>query len=152
MDPARLIPTDLLTRARALRRGQSTPEVVLWFLLRDRGLLGLKFRRQHPLGPFIADFYCDELKWVIEVDGGQHNTVEARDYDQRRSDYLATRNVTVTRFWSNEVMDEIEGVVARLLDAASGLAAQASPGTLTPALSQREREAEALAHSPSEKE
>jgi very-short-patch-repair endonuclease len=78
MDPGRLVAEKLLTRARTLRRAQSGPEMVLWSLLRDRRLWGWKFRGQHPLGPFIADFYCDALRWVIEVDGGQHNTDEAR--------------------------------------------------------------------------
>jgi very-short-patch-repair endonuclease len=114
----------------------------MWALLCDRGLMCLKFRRQHPLGPFVADFYCAELKWVIEVDGGQHNTDEARSYDTRRSDFLATRGVTVTRFWTSEVMDEIEGVVDRLVEVAGGLAMKVGRGTLTPALSHREREKE----------
>ncbi|MFM7107039.1 MAG: endonuclease domain-containing protein [Planctomycetaceae bacterium] len=107
----------------------------MWTLVRDRGLLGLKFRRQHPLGPFIADFYCDELRWVIEVDGGQHNTSEARAHDERRSAYLRASGVIVTRFWSSEVMGELDGVVERLVD----LAGQIRGGTLTPALSQGER-------------
>ena len=140
MDPGRLVAGELLARARSLRGDQSKPESVLWAVLRDRRLRGLKFRRQHPIGPFVADFYCDALRWVIEVDGGLHNTDEARAYDARRSDFMAMRGVTVTRFWSDEVMNEIEGVIDRLVEVAGGLAAQAGRSTLTPALSQRERE------------
>ena len=136
----RLVSSRLLANARALRHGQSTPEAVLWSLLRDRRLLGLKFRRQHPVGPYVLDFYCPELQWGIEADGGQHNTEQARAYDGRRSAYLTTRGVTVTRFWNDEVMGEIDGVFLRLANVAGKLAGEKRPGTLTPALSQRERE------------
>jgi very-short-patch-repair endonuclease len=140
MGPERLVAGDLLARARSLRGDQSKPESVLWAVLRDRRLRGLKFRRQHPIGPYVADFYCAELQWVIEVDGGQHNTELARAYDARRSAYLATRGATVTRFWSDEVMSQIDGVVLRMADVAATLSAGVRGGTLTPALSQRERE------------
>ena len=140
MDPGRLVAGELLARARSLRGDQSKPESVLWAVLRDRRLRGLKFRRQHPIGPFVADFYCDALRWVIEVDGGLHNTEQARAYDARRSAYLATRGATVTRFWSDEVMSQIDGVVLRLADVAATLSAGVRRSTLTPALSQRERE------------
>ncbi|MFM9059005.1 MAG: endonuclease domain-containing protein [Planctomycetaceae bacterium] len=152
MDPGQLVSEKLLARARSLRHGQSCPEGVLWSLLRDRGMLGLKFRRQHPIGPFIADFYCDELRWVIEVDGGQHNTDQARAYDVRRSDFLAIRGVTVTRFWSSEVMDEIEGVMHRFVEVAGRLKRRAGGSTLTPALSQREREEDGQVLSQRQKE
>jgi very-short-patch-repair endonuclease len=136
----RLLSGRLLANARALRHGQSTPEGVLWSLLRDRRLLGLKFRRQHPVGPYVLDFYCADFQWGIEADGGQHNTEQARAYDGRRSAYLASRGVTVTRFWNDEVMGQIDGVFLRLADVAGKLAGETRTGTLTPALSQRERE------------
>jgi lysyl-tRNA synthetase class 2/adenine-specific DNA-methyltransferase len=92
------------------------------------------------MGPFIVDFYCDELNWVIELDGGQHNTGEARNYDSRRTELLQTRGVEVTRFWNNEVAHQTEAVIERLRDMAESLIARTREGTLTPALSQRERE------------
>jgi very-short-patch-repair endonuclease len=140
MPSHRLLSGRLLANARALRHGQSTPEAVLWSLLRDRRLLGLKFRRQHPVGPYVLDFSCADLQWGIEADGGQHNTEQARAYDGRRSAYLASRGVTVTRFWNDEVMGQIDGVCLQLANVAGKLAGETRPGTLTPALSQRERE------------
>jgi len=140
MSDRSLVPKRLLEFARNLRRGQSKAEAILWAFLRDRRLLGLKFRRQHPMGPYIADFFCSELNWVIELDGGQHNTDEARGYDTRRSEFLQRHGVEVTRFWNNEVAYETEAVVERLLDLAKSMTARAREDTLTPALSQRERE------------
>ena len=140
MDKERLVPRQLLAHARILRHGQSTPEAVLWRLLRGRHFSGLKFRRQHPIGPFITDFYCADLHWVIEVDGGQHNTAEAKAYDERRTGYIAGQGVTVTRFWSDEVMERREAVIQQMENIARRLAAERGMGTLTPALSHRERE------------
>ena len=140
MSDRSLVSGRLLEFARSLRHGQSEAEAILWAFLRDRRLCGLKFRRQHPIGPFIADFYCNELNWVIELDGGQHNTDEAQNYDNRRTKFLQARGVDVTRFWNNEVAHETEAVVERLLDVAESMIARAREGTLTPALSQRERE------------
>jgi len=140
MAKKRLVSGRLLANARNLRHQQSMAEATLWNLLRGRRFLGLRFRRQHPMGPFIVDFYCDELNWVIELDGGQHNTDEARIYDSRRTELLQTRGVEVTRFWNNEVAHETEAVVERLRDMAESLIARMREGTLTPALSQRERE------------
>jgi very-short-patch-repair endonuclease len=104
------------------------------------------------MGPFIVDFYCDELNWVIELDGGQHNTDDARNYDSRRTELLQTRGVEVTRFWNNEVAHEAEAVIERLRDMAESLIARMREGTLTPALSQREREKAGRALSQRERE
>jgi adenine-specific DNA-methyltransferase len=152
MSDRSLVPEKLLEFARNLRRGQSEAEGILWAFLRDRRLLGLKFRRQHPIGPYIADFFCSELNWVIELDGGQHNTDEARSYDTRRTEFLQSRGVEVTRFWNNQVACEAEAVVERLLDLAESMTARMREGTLTPALSQREREKESRALSQRERE
>ena len=83
----------------------------LWSVLRRRAFAGLKFRRQRPIGPFIADFACIELRVVIEVDGGQHDE-NARD--DRRTAWLAAHNWRVIRFWNNEVIENLEGVHAKL--------------------------------------
>ena len=73
--------------ARELRRESTSAERTVWELLRGRRLLGLKFRRQHPLGPFVADFYCAEHRLLVEVDGPTHE--EQRDYDNARDAWLA---------------------------------------------------------------
>jgi very-short-patch-repair endonuclease len=70
----------------------------------------LSFRRQHPLGKYIIDFYCSPLKLAIEVDGGQHNEQAHQAHDERRSQWLRGKGVTVLRFWNNDVLQNIEGV------------------------------------------
>jgi very-short-patch-repair endonuclease len=86
----------------------------LWSLLRDRQMDDHKFHRQHPLGPYVLDFACIERKLVVEVDGGQHADSE---HDRRRTAWLEAQGWRVIRFWNNEVLSNIEGVVARLTEA-----------------------------------
>jgi len=71
---------------------------------------GLSFRRQHPLGGYVMDFYCPAIRLAIEVDGGQHNGALGRARDERRSKWLQGKGVTVLRFWNNDVLGNIEGV------------------------------------------
>jgi very-short-patch-repair endonuclease len=86
----------------------------MWFTLRDRRFGGFKFRRQVPVGPFIADFVCFEARLVVEVDGGQHaNSVQ----DRRRDRWFADNRFQVLRFWNNEVLSNREGVATVLAGA-----------------------------------
>ena len=95
--------------AKQLRRNSTTAETLLWRKLRNRQMNGHKFRRQQPLGPYIADFVCHELRLIIELDGGQHaNTL---DRDQTRDAYLRTLGYKILRFWNNEVLENLEGVL-----------------------------------------
>src|SRR5688572_19212850 len=100
-----------IEKARKLRRDSTDAEKRLWNRLRDRQLDGEKFRRQHPFPPYILDFFCEERMLAIELDGGQHNEPEEQAYDQQRTDYLEKNGVKVIRFWNNEVMQNIEGVL-----------------------------------------
>lgn len=100
-------------RARRLRREQTDAEGKLWYLLRNRRLAGYKFKRQFPIGPFIADFACAELKLIIEADGGQH--ADRQSYDERRTRWLESEGWRVLRFWNNEVLENIEGVTETVL-------------------------------------
>jgi primosomal protein N' (replication factor Y) len=100
------------TRARRLRREQTDAEVRLWFHLRNCQMSGAKFRRQQPLGPFVADFCCMEVGLVIEVDGGQHS--ERERADARRTQLLEEQGFLVLRFWNNEVLEQTEVVVERI--------------------------------------
>jgi class 3 adenylate cyclase/very-short-patch-repair endonuclease/tetratricopeptide (TPR) repeat protein len=104
-------------RARRLRRDQTQAERRLWAHLRDRRLNGAKFRRQHSIGPFIADFCCPERGLVVELDGGQHASRE--EADRRRTAFLMQRGYRVLRFWDNEVMENIEAVLQRIAEALS---------------------------------
>jgi len=96
-------------RARKLRESQTDVENKLWHCLRDRQLGGAKFRRQHPVGPFIADFCCVENKLVVELDGGQH--AERIAADEKRTKVIENCGYRVLRFWDHEVVENIEGVL-----------------------------------------
>ena len=105
----------LRDRARELRKNQTDVEAKLWSRLRGRQVAGAKFRRQYPIGHFIADFCCYEQRLVVELDGGQH--AEARTLDQRRTDFLVSQGYQVLRFWNNEVVENIAGVLERISEA-----------------------------------
>jgi len=117
-------------RAKALRKNPTDAEDLLWYRVRNRQLLGLKFRRQHPIGKYIADFACLEIGLVIELDGGQH--VEQMAYDTARAEEMKRLGFRTLRFWDNEVLNEIEAVTEKIRQVADALAR-------TPTLS-RERE------------
>ena len=103
------------SRARKLRDKQTDVESKLWTCLRARQLMGAKFRRQHPIGPFITDFCCVERRLIVELDGGQHaGQIEA---DQRRTEFIELSGYRVLRFWDNEVLNNIEGVMERICEA-----------------------------------
>lgn len=96
-------------RARELRKHMTDAERLLWSRLRRKQIHGQRFRRQHPIGPYIADFACTERRLVIELDGGQH--VQAREKDAARTRWLATRGYRVLRFWNNDVLTNIDAIV-----------------------------------------
>jgi very-short-patch-repair endonuclease len=113
-------------RARALRKGQTDAEALLWSRLRSRQIGSLKFRRQRPIGPYFADFACLEIGLVIELDGGQHAELSGNRYDQKRSDDMAALGFQTLRFWNHEVLSETDAVLEKILQVAV---------TLTPTLS-----------------
>jgi very-short-patch-repair endonuclease len=94
--------------ARKLRRTPTDAERKLWTILRQRQFSGCKFRRQVPLGPYVADFVCFERRLIIEVDGGQHGW--QAEQDDRRSDWLRAQGFHIVRFWNHEILRNIEGV------------------------------------------
>ncbi|MCB9947569.1 MAG: DUF559 domain-containing protein [Rhodospirillaceae bacterium] len=96
-------------RARSLRRGMTDAESVLWRMLRQRQLEGCRFRRQVPIGGFIADFVCHEARLVIEVDGGQHD--RRAEQEIRRMEFLRSQGFHVLRFWNTEVLANPQGVL-----------------------------------------
>ncbi|MFC6802233.1 endonuclease domain-containing protein [Deinococcus caeni] len=97
-------------RARQLRRDQTPEERVVWRELRA-GQLGLKFRRQWPVGGYVVDFVCFEARLIVELDGGQHAEESARAYDAARTAVLEAGGFTVLRFWNNEVRQNLPGVL-----------------------------------------
>ena len=100
--------------ARMLRKNQTPAEYVLWGCLRNRQLLGLKFRRQQPISSFIVDFVCFENKVIIEVDGSQHLLNEKSD--TKRTKILEQNGFHVLRVTNDEVINELNGVIEKIMD------------------------------------
>ncbi len=94
--------------AKSLRKQSTNTELLLWFHLQAKRLEGLKFRRQQPIGKYIVDFVCFEKKLIIEVDGGQHSE---NDNDKERDEWLIKEGFQVLRFWNNDVLSNIAGVL-----------------------------------------
>ena len=112
---------DQLDRRRELRRAATYGERVLWSALRERQVLGLRFRRQFGIGPYIVDFYCPEKQLVIESDGPDHDTPERRERDRRRTAWLESLGMTVLRFADELVCSNCDTVVEAIAAVASQL-------------------------------
>ncbi len=97
--------------ARELRRNMNQTEWRLWSRLRMRHVDSWKFRRQHPIGPYVVDFYCPAAKLVVEIDGPTHGEEAQWAYDERRTDWLREQGYEVLRFWVSEVDESLDDVV-----------------------------------------
>ena len=106
--------SELIERSRELRHESTPAEQILWRYLRGRRMKGLKFRRQHPVGRFILDFYCEDLKLAIEVDGGGHNEAEQEAYDLARTQALNDLGIQVIRFWNDDVLERTDLVLEEI--------------------------------------
>ncbi len=102
----------MLNKAKSLRSNQTEAERKLWYHLRAHRFMGLKFKRQKPIGRYIVDFICMDRHLIIELDGGQH--ADQANYDQQRDAWLRAQGYTVLRFWNNEVLQETEGVLEQI--------------------------------------
>ena len=102
---------DIFKKAKELRKYETEAEKMLWAKLCRNQMLGLQFRRQHPINRFIVDFYCVKIKLVIEVDGSIHDIPENKVYDIGRSQILNDFGITVIRFSNNQIIDDIEYVL-----------------------------------------
>lgn len=108
-----------LVKAKNLRQEMTDAEKLLWSRIRSKQLLDkqnerLKFRRQVPIGHYIVDFYCHAHKLVIELDGSQH--IENKEYDDIRTEFLSQQGIQVIRFWNNDVITNLEGVLSVILE------------------------------------
>lgn len=125
-------PSGTVSRARQLRKNATEAEKRMWRALREN-FRGAKFRRQVPVGPYYADFFSFSAKLVIEVDGGQHGEAqnceaqncEAQNYDARRTVFLESQGLRVIRFWNNDVLSNIEGVITMISESLSPSPSQA---------------------------
>ena len=128
-------PNQKTTFARTLRKNPTDAEKHLWFRLRGNRLGGFRFRRQHPVGPYIADFACLQPRLVVELDGGQHMDSA---HDKRRDAFLRRQGYVVLRFWNNDVLGQTEDVLTAILEALSaggphpGPPPQAGEGVMHP--------------------
>ena len=107
-------PKITIQRARELRRTLTLPEVILWQALRRRRLDGIRFRRQHSVGPYILDFYCEDAKLAVEVDGAGHEHPDQGRHDDRRTAWLNRQGIAVLRIAARDVLGHLEGVLTRL--------------------------------------
>ena len=104
----------LKDRRRELRRTQTDAERAFWAKVRNKQFFGLKFFRQYSFGPYILDFFCPELQLAVELDGGQHNLPEGREYDAERTKFLHEHGIEVARYWNNDVLKDMDTVLADL--------------------------------------
>ena len=105
----------IFARAEELRKNPTEDEKLLWQHLKAKQL-GVRFKRQHPMWKYIADFYCHELKLVIEVDGSVHNLKEVMEYDKVREEDIISFGIKVIRFTNTEIRTDITSVVQRIND------------------------------------
>jgi len=132
------LPPYLAELCRAMRREPTQPEAWLWSCLRARRLAGAKFRRQRPLGRYVADFCCDEAKLVVELDGAVH--ASQGDYDNQRDKYLVAAGYRVLRIRNAELTADPESVLARIAAVVGWSSVEpAEPGSSSPFLPLREK-------------
>jgi very-short-patch-repair endonuclease len=121
-------------RARRLRQNLTIVESCLWRRLRAGQVDGQSFRRQHPAGPYVLDFYCSSLHLAIELDGGQHNFDAEAARDAQRDAWLKARGVAVLRFWNSDVIENMTGVLERIAIVVAELSQQQVTPTRPPSL------------------
>ncbi len=111
-------PDRMISRTAKQLRAQLTPaEQILWSALRGRILSGLKFRRQHPFGQYVLDFYCAKRRLAVELDGSVHQEPEQAQRDQERSEFLEMHQIIVLRFQNEEVIEHLDKVLEKILEA-----------------------------------
>ncbi len=106
-------PAEIFARAKKLRENETTQEAKMWGYL-GKSPLGIKFRRQHPIKLYIADFYCHALKLVIEIDGGIHNDRAVKQYDAERQKVLEEEGIVFMRFDNNDVDNNFENIKEKI--------------------------------------
>ena len=115
--PENTAPPYVVIRARELRQSQTAAEQALWARLRNRQLTKAKFRRQHPIGRYIADFYCHEARLVIELEGDVHDQSFQQEYDLVRRKSLEGTGIRVLAFKNDQIFQDLESVIATIANA-----------------------------------
>jgi very-short-patch-repair endonuclease len=117
----------LLEFAKTMRSNATDAENLMWQLLRAKRFMNLKFRRQHVIAPYIVDFYCHEIGLVIELDGSQHGTKDAIEYDDERTKFLDALGLRVVRYWNHDVLGQMDVVLGDLWNKCLELRNKTSP-------------------------
>ena len=128
--PHDVVPSRQRRNAKSMRRVMTDAELKLWNELRAHRLMGLGFRRQVPIGPYIVDFACAARSLIVEVDGSQHGEAEALERDGARTTYLEGRGWTILRFWNDDVLRDIDGVCRHIVTVAGLTEADAATHAL----------------------
>ncbi|OTG92307.1 endonuclease domain-containing protein [Acinetobacter sp. ANC 3813] len=110
------IDPQLLEFAKSMRQTATDAESLMWQVLRAKRFMDLKFRRQHVIEPYIVDFYCHEIGLVVELDGGQHGTDDAIEYDAERTKFLEALDLKVVRYWNHDVLERMDVLLEELLN------------------------------------
>ena len=116
----------LKDRRKELRKNQTDSEQLLWSRLRNKQINELKFFRQFSIGFYILDFYCPTIRLAIELDGSQHMENKQKEYDDERTKFLEANRIRVLRFWSNDVIRNLQGVMERVLEEVERMQAEGS--------------------------
>ncbi|PBB87607.1 MULTISPECIES: endonuclease domain-containing protein [unclassified Mesorhizobium] len=125
-----LVPSRQRKNAKSMRHAMTDAELKLWNELRAHRLMGMSFRRQLPIGPYIVDFACAAHRIIVEVDGSQHADADHLRSDEARSAYLSASGWTILRFWNDDVIRDIDNVCQHIVIVA-GLAGAEVPGPST---------------------
>jgi very-short-patch-repair endonuclease len=132
--------TGAVSRARIQRRTLTPPEARLWRCVQRRQLAGLKFRRQHPIGAYVLDFYCPEARLAVEVDGQTHDHPDQQRRDERRTRGLVQQGIAVLRIAAEDVRINLDGVLVAIRDAAESRLKNPSTASRSPSPSQGDGE------------
>jgi very-short-patch-repair endonuclease len=123
------VPGSLAKLSKMLRRRGTHAERILWLQLRRKQFGGFKFRRQEQIGKYIVDFVSFEIKLIIEVDGGQHNEDKHLQDDAVRSGWLTNQGFKVIRFWNNEILTNLDGVILSMIEVIREISPSPSPSS-----------------------
>jgi len=107
-------PQSSFLKAQSLRKNETEEEKILWGKLRNNQLGGYKFRRQHPISLYIADFYCHKLKLIIEIDGEYHNLAEQKEKDKERTQILESNGLELIRFTNQQIRENLNEVISEI--------------------------------------
>jgi very-short-patch-repair endonuclease len=113
--------SDTFKKAKELRKSETAAEKIVWSKLCNHQLNGFSFRRQHPIHRFIVDFYCHQIKLVVEIDGDIHTLTKNKEYDIERSAIMEHYGITVVRFSNNQVLNDIDQVLNSITETAQKL-------------------------------